>query len=134
MLKSVVRFTMVSAFVAMLAAALVIVPVAAQLSQAADEVLVLDQNEQALISGVVSDLDDDSFVLISDGRRVNVDLENINAEDWPKGLIENGMRVSVAGKFHDDEIRATRVSKLDEPNPAISAEAAAEVQKRENRE
>lgn len=109
---------------AMITATIVIVPVAGQLSLAADDVLILDENAGTVMTGLVTDLDDDSFVLVTEDKKLTVDLDKIDTKDWPKDLLSDGMRVSVEGKFVNDELEATRVMKISDGDPDVAEEAA----------
>lgn len=127
-MRTFIRFTVVTAFLAMITAAFVITPVAIQLSQAADEVLILDTASETIITGTVTDLDSDSFELLSNDKKIFVDLDDIDMEGGVDKLLSNGMKVSVEGKFDEDELKAKRIVKIEDGTAFDAARAAAKAE------
>lgn len=102
------RYTMVTAFLVLVTAALAVAPVTIRLTEAADDVLILDEDAQSVLSGTILEIEGDRMTLVNNGREVIVMLDDIDLEDT-NNILAAGMAVTVYGKFEDGALEAEKV-------------------------
>jgi hypothetical protein len=75
-------------------------PVAAE---ARDSTLVLDNNNNNIISGTITRIDGDSVFVDYSGREIEIDMDGIDIEDGSiNDFFAPGMTISAKGSFDDD--------------------------------
>ena len=79
-------------------------------------------NDQDIVmSGTITDLDDDGFILSTGETSTQVSFANLKNNADVTGLLKDGMKVTVRGAlakgaFNDPEIRASDISAFQEPS------------------
>lgn len=70
--------------------------------------VIIDENADTVISGIVSDVRGDDFTMLNGTQEIEVstdDMDIDNADD----LLVAGMNVTVQGKYDDGELQARRI-------------------------
>lgn len=82
----------------------------------AQDLIVNDKGKNSTVSGVITDIDSESFTLsVNDDTRVKVDIDDLEIEEGHfHDLFKTGDRVEVEGDFDDGELEADRIVKITE--------------------
>jgi hypothetical protein len=80
----------------------------------AQDVLVLDKDAPTLISGVITEVDLDSFKLRSSDSIIEVSMKEMQTEVNAEKILAPGMEVTVEGAFDNNIFEAERVAKVSE--------------------
>ncbi len=73
------------------------------------DLMVLDNGDDSVLTGIIKDVDYGSFVLDVSGKDIRVDMDDVDLDGDLDDYLKEGMRVTVEGTLDEDEIEATRV-------------------------
>lgn len=113
MLDRILRFSVLAASGVMICFGAVVIMVSMTLSAAADNVLVIDQFEDSVVSGIIKDKGDNELTLDVNGKEVEVDTTGMEL-DPVEDLLKKGASVKVQGAFRNDKFDARKIILSDE--------------------
>lgn len=113
MLDRVLRFSLIAASGVFICFGAVIIMVSMTLSAAADNVLVIDQFDDSVITGIIKDKGNNELTLDVNGKEVDVDTTGMEL-DPVEDLLKEGAIVKVQGEFRNDRFDARKIILSDE--------------------
>jgi hypothetical protein len=115
MYHSIAKLTFICALACAMAATGTIFFSMARIAEAQD-MLVIDQENQTMLSGIIVEVDSNSFVLRSSETEIEVSMEELEFDGDADKLLAPGMEVTVEGEFDNNIFQAKRVVKIGDNN------------------
>lgn len=70
--------------------------------------VIIDENADAVVSGIVSDISGDNFTMLNGTQEIRVSMDDMDVDN-ASDLLVAGMNVTVQGEFDDGELQARRI-------------------------
>lgn len=114
----------VAAFLLFTCAYFMTITVNAQETVVPGDAILVQENNDAIITGTIVSLDDDSMRINASGKDMIVDLDNVDLNTEAGSLFQRGMKVSVRGELEGDDfgtpiIDARSVTATQESNTVL---------------
>ena len=87
----------------------------------ANDTLIIDDGAESIITGVVSEVDDDEIIMVVGTKEIEVDIDQLEIEDSSEVYFPVGTKIQVVGSLDDDdEMNATKIIRVDAATPAVN--------------
>lgn len=87
---------------------------------AAQDIVVIDQGQDSIITGTIEDIDLRTMDVLVDGKKIRVETDDLNIDDDIENFLSVGDRVQIFGDFDNGDFEADRIVKV--KNQTINVE------------